>query len=265
MRPARPAVLALVALLVCGLAGCVRLDRGISLNADGSGAYRVAVGFSDRLVQAGGTSFASQMDACASKVKAEGGASTRADDGSYTTWTFTWRFADIDTLNALLKRGTTFCQAPGATGVAAAASVDPVEVTERARLLTTTFVVRGHVSLIVPQDTVDLQNPDTSALFKDARTSFSVAMPLWVTSYMPGGAVNGSTITYTTHVGESKDFEVVGGGLTTLGILAALGGLAAVLIALLALFVIVRLVRRRRRGTVREPAHSAKTAAHAAE
>lgn len=255
MLRARPLALALVALLACCLAGCVRLDRGVSLNADGSGAYRVAVGFSDRLVQAGGTSFANQMDACAAKVKAEGGASTRADDASYTTWTFTWRFADVDALNALLKRGTTFCQAPGATSAAAAASVDPVEVTERARLLTTTFVVRGHVSLIVPQGAVDPQDPGVSALLKDARTSFSVSMPLWVTSHAPGGAVSGATVTYTTHTGESRDFEVVGGGPTTAGILAALGVLGALLLALL---VVVRLARRRRQRKAQIPIPSAK-------
>lgn len=243
MLRARPLALALVALLACCLTGCVHLDRGVTLNADGSGGYRVAIGFSDRLVQAGGTSFASQMDACAAKVKAEGGASTRADDGSYTTWTFTWHFADIDTLNALLKRGTTFCQAPGAAGTAAAAPVDPVEVTERAHVLTTTFVVHGHVSLIVPQGAVDLQDPGVSALLKDARTSFSISMPLWVTSHTPGGAVDGATVTYTAHAGESSDFEVVGGGPTTAGILAALGVLGALLLALL---VVVRLARRRR-------------------
>lgn len=249
MRRAHALTLALLALLICALAGCVRVDRAMSLNNDGSGTYKVAVGFSDRLVQGGGASFVNQMAACESRVVAEGGTTSRTDDGSFTTWTFTWHFADIAALNTLLKRGTSFCQASGTSGATITTTNDPVEVTQRSRLITNTYVVRGRVSLLFAQDSVNLQDPSIAALVKDARTSLSITMPLWVTSHTPGAVVSGATITYTAHPGQSTDFEVVGGGPTPFGIAAALGLLALLLIALL---ILIRFVRHRRSAHARK-------------
>ena len=101
--------------------------------------------------------------------------------------------------------------------------------------LTTTYVLTGHLSfaLASPSTTPD---PNTAALLQQAYSSFSITMPNWLTSQTAGGSVNGTTVTYTAHNGDTIDFQVVGEGVN-MSALLVIGGGGVLFIALLFLLV----------------------------
>jgi len=75
-------------------------------------------------------------------------------------------------------------------------------------------------------------------------------MPGWV-SQQTGGDLNGNTVTYTVHLGESTTIDVTGGGLNMPHVALVAGGL---LLALALFFVGLVLVRRDTRRLDTPPA-----------
>jgi hypothetical protein len=248
----RPLVaLALLLVLSVSLSGCVHLQRGVKLNSDGSGTFSFLLGFSDKLTAFAGSSFAAEMNACGEKVKAGGGSFTSSDTNGYSSWTFTWPFNSLQRLNELSQMNTSFCTIPNTNVPTSATADDTFAVTAHAHFLTTTYVLTGHLSFQLQSSGTTTQDPSTAALLREAYSSFSITMPTWVSSESAGGAVNGATVTYTAHPGDTLDFQVVGEGLNTPALLALGGG------ALLGLGLLALLVRLFRRSEAAEREHAA--------
>ena len=214
----------LLLVLAFALTGCIHLDRSMQLNSDGTGTFTVSFGFADKLINLAGTSFVSQMNACGDKVKAQGGSYQRTDTGGYSAWSFIWPFKSIDRLNELLALNTSFCPVPNTTVPATAASTDSFSVTSQTHFLSTTFVITGHLSFQLPSEVTNSPDPNVIALLKEAHSTFAVTMPGYISSHTGVGTVSGNTVTYTAHVGDTLDFQIVGGGVNTSALLLLGGG-----------------------------------------
>ena len=233
------ATVSLLALLAFILSGCIHEDRAVNLHSDGSGTYTFTLGLNSQLVSLAGDDFAQSMNDFGEQLKKEGGSYRHYDQDGYSNWAYTRSFKSIDELNTQLTEvpqtntGTT----------PTPATTDTFKVTQQGNFLVTTFHVTGAMSLVIP-DTDD-QNLDqtTKDLLKDARESFSVTMPNWVTSHQ-GGTVNGNTVTYTIHLNEQATIDVVGGGVNS--IVYPIGGGVIVLLLLVAALLVLLLLRRRR-------------------
>jgi hypothetical protein len=236
------AALALLLTLCCVLSGCVRLQRSVALNNDGTGTYRFAIGFSDQLINLAGSTFASQMKTCGALVETTGGSYAMADAGGYSTWTFTWHFASLNRLNSLLAANAAFCTLSNTNIPTNATANDTFAVAAHTHFLTTTYVLTGHLSFALASPGA-APDSNTAALLQQAYSSFSITMPNWLTSQTAGGSVSGTTVTYTAHNGATIDFEVVGEGVNTPALLV-IGGGGVLFIALL--FLLARLIHNRR-------------------
>ncbi len=235
------AVLALLAVLCVALSGCVRLQREVTLQNDGSGTYSFAIGFSDKLIAVAGSSFALQMKTCGALVEASGGTYTTADTDGYSTWTFRWHFTSLSRLNSLLSANASFCSISNTNIPTSVTANDTFAITAHGHFLTTTYVLNGHLSFVLQAPT-GTQDPNTTALLQQAYSSFAITMPGWVSSETAGGSVNGATVTYTARNGDAIDFQVVGEGINVAALLVIGGG---VLLLAGLLYLILRLVRRR--------------------
>jgi len=236
-------LIALLLVLAFALTGCIHLDRSVQLNSDGSGTFTVSFGFSDKLIDLAGTSFVSQMNACGEKVKSQGGSYQHADTGGYSVWSFVWPFTSIDRLNELLALNISFCPVPNTSIPATAASTDAFSVTSQTHLLSTTFVITGHLSFQLPSEVTGSPDPNVITLLKEAHSTLAITMPGYISSHTGGGTVSGNTVTYTAHAGDTLDFQIVGGGVNTSALLLLGGG---GLLLLGGLFVADRSLRRSR-------------------
>ncbi len=236
--------------LLVSLAGCVHEDRNVVLQSNGSGTYTLALGFSEQLVSLAGDNLVTQMNDCGAKIKAQGGSYRHYDDTGYSYWAFTWRFNSVAGLNQLLRNSAQVCDTGSTTGLpTTAAPSDTFTVAEQAGLLTNTFHATGHMSMVLPAGDTGGLGQDAGSYLKDARESFAITMPGWVTSHK-GGTLSGNTVTYTVHIGETADIDVVGGAVNTPVVLAFGGALAAILL----LGIVLTLVLRRRKAASRVPA-----------
>lgn len=241
------AILALLLILALSLSACVHMDRGVTFKGDGSGTYTLTLGFSEQLVSLASDQISQSMDDFGNQVKQEGGSYRHYDDTGYSYWQYTRPFNSVADLNKLLTE-TPQTGGIGDTGATLTPTTnsDTFHVTGQTGFLTSSFHVTGHMSMQVPTDTsTNTGGVDVSQLLKDARESFAITMPNWVTSHT-GGTQNGNTVTYTIHVNEEANIDVSGGGLNT-GTLLPLGG--GVLLVLLVL--IAAIIWLRRRGTAR--------------
>jgi hypothetical protein len=247
MRPL--ALVSLLLVMTLGLAGCVHLDRSVTLGTDGSGSYTLNMGISDQVMSLGSDQIAQPLNDFGAKVKQEGGTWRRFEDAGYTVWAFTWPFSSIHQLNQRLGELPDSGSALGGGQAPTPQTGDTFHVTEQSGLLSNSFHVTGHMSMKVPagQDTGGV---DVSQFFKDAHESFAITMPGWISSHT-GGSVSGNTVTYTIHFNEEATIDVVGGGPNT-GVLVPAG--AGVVLLLIVAGVGIFLMARRRRRTSTEPA-----------
>ncbi|HEX3270277.1 MAG TPA: hypothetical protein VHR15_06485 [Ktedonobacterales bacterium] len=250
----------LMLLLAFALSGCTHLDRGVRLNGDGSGSYSYAVGLSSQLVGLASDQITASMDEAGSKVKAQGGQYRHYEDTGYSYWEFTRPFNSVSQLNQMLQESsvpgldTTSGSLPDVSSVASQPT-DTFSVSEDSNLLTNTFHVGGSMrfpgfdpSTLDPGGTgTPGLPPETltqiNSLLADAHEKFSITMPGWVTSH-DGGTVDGNTVTYLVHPGDSVTIDVVGGGLNTTVVYPLSGG-ALLLILLIAGGAVFLLIRRR--------------------
>lgn len=228
---------ALLCLFVAlALVGCVHADRAVTLNTDGSGVYTFTVGLSDQLVRLGGSALTKDMEDFGARVERDGGTYSHYEENGYSTWKYVRPFTSVRQLNDFLQ------QSPQTDSTTTGASTDTqntVHVAADAGFFSTTYHVTGHIGLVFPG--VDQSARD---LLKDARFSFAVTMPGWV-SEQYGGTLNGNTVTYVVHYGESTTINVTGGGLNVADIALVAGG---VLLLALALVIAGLMVLRRRNG-----------------
>jgi hypothetical protein len=240
--------LGLLLALVLTLSGCIHADRSVQLNADGSGRYTFTLGFSDQTLSLAGSQFTQQMNACGEKVQAQGGSYRQFEDTGYGAWAFTWPFKNVSALNQLMQDTSTFCDIGGSSSSGSALSAsdtDFFKVTKSAGFFATTFHATGQMSM---RDQSGAADPSTAQLLKDARETFEITFPGYVSAHT-GGSVSGNTVTYIVHYNESDTIDATGGALNTVavGSVAALA-LIVVIGALLAFFLL-----RRRSGAQSEP------------
>src|SRR5262249_29611693 len=119
---------------------------------------------------------------------------------------------------------TDFCPVPNTNVPTTATSTDSFAVTSQAHFLSTTFVLTGHLSFQLPSQVTNSPDPNVVALLKEAHSTFAITMPGYVSAHTGGGTVSGTTVTYTAHVGDTLDFEIVGGGMNTSALLVLGGG-----------------------------------------
>jgi hypothetical protein len=234
----------------------VHEDRTVALNGDGSGTYSFALGLTDQLMSLGGDQINQSMDKCVQAAKQQGATVTKDDVSGYTTWHFTFHFANVAAVNDLLTGQflsgcNSSADAGTGTPTTAPSPNDTFNVSQQSGFFSTTFHVTGHMSLVSTSQPTDTGGVDVSQLLKDMHDSISITMPGWITSHT-GGTVSGNTITYTVHYGEQTDIDVTGGGRTTAATAAIAGGIVLVLLAVAALIFV--LLMRRRRAAVPVPA-----------
>lgn len=231
----RIAAVVLCLTLALTLAGCVHADRAVTLNSDGTGVYTFSVGISAQMMSLGGSGLTDSMNSFGEQVKKAGGSYSRSDADGYSTWKYVRPFTSVQQLDGFLTDSPQSDASKGANPNVAGS----VQVTESSDFFQTTFHVNGQMSLVIPN-----ADQSTADLLKDARESFAVTMPGWV-SAQTGGVLSGNTVTYTVHYGEAATINVTGGGFIVLHIaLVAGGALLALALGIVGLMLLLRGKRR---------------------
>jgi hypothetical protein len=245
LRPARrtPArgcapLLALLLTMVA-LSGCMRVDRALHLNSDGSGVYTLAVGFREPTPgnpESVSADIASVMEAFGAHVRETGGSYQRSEDTGYAYWTYTRPFATVIKANTLLQEDPSQDD-PRRTPVLFR---DSLHVAQETRFSSAIFHVTGTISL------ADRFNNAQS--WRDATESLSISMAGGIVAHQ-GGVRQGATVTYTIHYNETATVDVSGrvAGATDLLFSDARLVLAGSLLTLSVLMFVIglRLLRRR--------------------
>jgi len=182
------------------LAGCVRVNRTLVLNPDGSGTYTLTIGIlephpgdpssvSPQLVAA--------MEAFGAHVQRQGGTYERFADQTYVYWTYARPFSQISEADTLVEadpRQDDPKHAPvlfhDVLGISQAAGPDG-----------TNYHVTGSISLADPQS--------TNTAWRDATESLAITMTGGI-SGQHGGMLTGDTVTYVIHYNESAAIDVTG-------------------------------------------------------
>jgi phosphatidylinositol mannoside-binding LppM-like protein len=229
-------VFALLLMLVVALSGCVRIDRSIRVNDDGSGTYTLTIGFKRDLATTYGPALVNQMTEYGESVKAKGGTYGRSDDDTYTYWKFSRPFHTPDDLNQALTN------LPSLTlGSSTLSSQDQLKLTENSGPFVNDFRLAGKISLL-PDGQV---NSATQDLFKDAHNTLVITMPGMITSHS-GGTQAGNTITYTVGYAQSAEVDVASRAVNW-QVVAPAGLVAGGLLGALAIFSLVLALRRPKR------------------
>ncbi len=238
--------MALALLLAISLAGCVHEDRAINLNGDGSGSYTFTVGLSEEVVSLAGDSIKSQMDQYGQQITSKGGTYRHYDDTGYSYWAFTRHFSSVAGLNTLLsdKSYMNALSSGSSTSDSASTDTDHFTVSQSAGFLTNTFHITGSISMQPTTPPSSVPGFDPATVLKDAHDSIAITMPGWISSHT-GGSVQGNSITYTVHYGETASIDVTGGGVNTAVVYPLAGGIVVVLLIAVTLVVVFALRRRR--------------------
>jgi hypothetical protein len=227
----------LVLLFTLLLSGCMRVEREMRLNGDGSGSYALMLGF--REPASGDPDSVSEkavvpLNAFAGHVQDTGGTTTRSQEQGYAYWTFTRPFHTLAEANTLLQEDPRQYD-PDHTPVLYR---DSLRVTRETQLLSTVYRIKGTISL------VDLLGNAQS--WSDATERLTITIPEGIIS-ATGGARQGESVTYTIHYNESAQVDVVGrvgGSQNALGVAPLLAGGVCGVLALALLVVGIRLLRR---------------------
>ena len=223
-RPLLAAVLACI--LVVALSGCMRVQRTLQINRDGSGAYTLTIGF--REPTPGNSASLNNivtdaMEAFAIHVEAKGGASRRFDDQGYAYWTFTRTFSSTKEGDDALRDDPRQFDA-NATPIL---FHDSLRLTSTSGPFGATYHVTGALSLV--------DRSGNAQDWRDATESLTITMPGGISDHH-GGIHDGDSITYTIGYNQSASVDVTGGApaarVAPLAFAALLGALALILAAL---------------------------------
>jgi hypothetical protein len=187
-------------LLIAALSGCMRIERTLHLNSDGTGYYTLTLGFREphpgdpTSVDAKVTA---PLEAFATEVRATGGSTSRAEDQGYAYWGFTRPFSSVVEANALLREDPRQYDANDI----AVLFHDSLHVVRETRLSSAVFHVTGTLSL------ADALNKAQD--WRDASESLSITMAGGLISQQ-GGIQQGNTVTYTISYNQSATIDVIG-------------------------------------------------------
>jgi hypothetical protein len=251
VRPTKhhPVAIALLIALAVLLTGCMHIDRGVTLNSDGSGSYTLTIGFSQQVMSAANAPITTSMNAFGEQVAQQGGSTRHYDDSGYSYWAYTRPFKSIADLNTLVQQTPQSSDVSDTTSKLLAVAQDSLSFSEQSGILGNSFHVTGHMSMR-PQSPTSGGVPPA---LKDMRESLSITMPGAISSHK-GGVVHGNTVTYVIHYGEETDIDAVGGGFDTTPLLIGIGGavIALLIIAALILWLRRRGAAERRRAAQRQ-------------
>lgn len=187
--------------LVLVLAGCMKVDRALRFNSDGSGAYVLTVGFREPTPGDPGSvapNVVSTMEVFAAHVEQGGGAHRRYEQDGYAYWSFTRTFSSVTEANALLKDDPRQFDANKSPLLFR----DDVQVSEESSPFSKGLRVSGHLSLADPFG--------KAQEWRDAVETLSVTMLEGIQS-ASGVTQDGDTVTYTVRYNESVPVDVRGG------------------------------------------------------
>jgi hypothetical protein len=189
-----------VLVLAVGMAGCMRVDRAVQVNSDGSGIYTLTIAF--RQPRAGDPSSVPQqvttpMEAFGAHVRQTGGSALRTDDQGYAIWTFTRPFVSVGEADQFFQEDPRQND-PNHTPIL---NHDSLHIVKETRFSSAVFRVTGTLSL------VDLLN--TAHDWRDATERVSITLAGGVL-FQRGGLQQGNTVTYTIHYNESATVDVEG-------------------------------------------------------
>jgi hypothetical protein len=232
-----PATIGLALMLAMLLSGCMRVERQLRLNGDGSGSYTLTLGF--REPTSGNPSSVSEkvvtpLTTFAEHVRKTGGSVTQYEEQGYAYWAFTRPFTSVAEANALMQEDPRQYDENHSPVLYR----DTLHVTRETRFPSTVFHLSGTISL------VDLLNNAQS--WSDATERLTITMPEGIIS-ATGGARQGVSVTYTIHYNESAQVDVIGrvaGSPDTLGVAPLIVGGALGVLAVALLAVGIRLLRR---------------------
>jgi hypothetical protein len=224
MRPSsRPFLTAILTLtLAISLAGCMRVQRTLQINRDGSGAYTLTLGFREPTPGNAASlndTITRTMNAFAVHVEAKGGAARRFDDQGYAYWTFTRTFSST-------KEGDADLQDDPRQFDANATPIlfhDSLRLTGASTLFGATFHVTGTISLV--------DASGNAQDWRDATESLTITMPSGISDHH-GGIHDGNSITYTIGYNQSAAVDVTGGASAPNSAPLTLAALALILAAL---------------------------------
>src|SRR5512146_183165 len=91
-------------LLALTLAGCVHVDRAVTLNNDGTGTYTFTIGLSSQFMTIGGGALSDSMNKYGDEVKQDGGSYSRYDQGGYSYWKYVRPFTSVQQLDSYLEQ-----------------------------------------------------------------------------------------------------------------------------------------------------------------
>jgi len=232
----------LLLLLLVVLAGCMRVERSLTINSDGSGVYVLTVGFRQPKPgdpQSVPTNDVTAMEGFGAHVQRQGGTYRRYDAQGYTYWSYTRPFTSLSQADTLLQEDP---RQDDATHFPLLFK-DALHITTESGVFRSTVVhVTGTISLADPSGNAQ---KDWSA----ATESIAITMSGGVRAHQ-GGAQSGNTVTYTIAYNESATVDVTGSVPQASGANPAGLALLLALIALVLAILGFLLLLRRRAPTV---------------
>jgi hypothetical protein len=199
-RPRVPVLLSLASLAVVLLTGCMRVDRALVINGDGSGSYTLTVGFPEP-AQGGSSSVSSKivapMEAFGAHIQQEGGTYHRYTSQNYVYWTYTSAFSSLAGGNGLLQEDPRQYDQNHIPVL----FNDNLKISKVVGSSTTVYQVTGMISLADPQG--------ISTSWREATESVAITMANGVSTHY-GGTLTGNTVTYAIAYDQSVTIDVTG-------------------------------------------------------
>jgi hypothetical protein len=229
-------LLALAALALClSLAGCMSVQRSLTLNGDGSGVYTLTIGVRYPVANTP-TSIPAQnvaaLVAFGEDVRQQGGDYRTYDANGYRYWAYTRPFASIRAAEQMLRADP---RQDDVTHFAVLYHDDLHVAIQHGYFGASTYHVTGTISLVDPTG-------DAALLWGDAKESLTVTMANGLRGHH-GGTQDGSSVTYIIGYNQSAKVDVTGTGDPASPGLSLVLGLLAV--ALTAVGVVILLGARR--------------------
>jgi hypothetical protein len=203
-------LLSLASLAVVLLTGCMRVERALVIDGDGSGSYTLTIGFPEP-APGDPTGISSKivapMDAFGAHVQQEGGTYRRYTSQNYVYWVYTSPFSTLASGNSLLQEDPRQYDQNHIPVL----FNDTLKVSKVVGSSTTLYQVTGTISLADPLG--------KSTSWRDAIESVAITMANGVSTYY-GGTLTGNTVTYTIAYNQTVTIDVTGNVSATPGVSA---------------------------------------------
>ncbi|MCG3773969.1 MAG: hypothetical protein JW395_0786 [Nitrospira sp.] len=191
----------MLVLLTTILTGCVRVDRALSVNNDGTGSYTLTLGVKEPTAgdpSSVAPSIVTPLEVFAAKVQQTGGSYKRFQSDGYAYWSFERPFSSIEEANGFLQEDPRQYDANNSP-VLFKDDLRIVEDSSLASLLMKRYRVTGSISLADPFK--------MAPNWTDASETVTITMPGGIGA-ASGGAREGNSVTYAIRYNESAPIDV---------------------------------------------------------